>query len=67
MCRQNLFCGGESRTAGAEIDRGIVILDALSDGGRDLLSKLTRGNALALGAVAQESTLDQDAGNLDIS
>ncbi len=66
MRRQVCFRNGEVRNAGTIIYRGIVILNALGNRRAELLSVITRRNALSFCWIADESSFEQDRWDFDV-
>src|SRR5450759_4770686 len=66
MRRQICFRHGEAWTAGAIIYRGVVILNALGNRRAELLSVITRRDALSFCWIADESSFEQDRRDLDV-
>src|SRR4029077_13643665 len=54
-------------SAGPEIYRRIIVLDALRDGSSDFFAELRGGNALPFRGVAQKTAFHQDRRNFDIT
>ena len=66
MRRQVCFRNGEAWNTGAIIYRGVVILNALGDRRAELLSVITRRDALSFRWIADESSFEQDCRDLDV-
>ena len=65
--RQIRFRDGEVRDAGAIIHSGIIILNTLGNRQTELLSVITRRDALSFRWIADESSLEQDRGDFDVA
>ena len=65
--RQVCFRDREVRYSGAIIQRSVIILNALGNGGPELLAIVSRRDFLSFRRVADESALEQDRRDLDIA
>src|ERR1039457_2311122 len=65
--RQGCSRHGEARNVGAIIYGGVVILNALGNRGPELLSVITRRDALSFGWIADESSFEQDRRDFDVA
>ena len=66
MWRQVCLGDCEVGHAGAIVDRRVVILNPLGDGGTELLAVLAGGNALSFGGTAEEASFQKNRWDFDI-
>ena len=67
MRRQICFRDSEVRDAGAIIHGGVITLNALGNGDPELLPVVTRRDPLSFRRIADESSLEQDRRDFDVS